>query len=674
MPDQPIIQQSLSFQANGAPFNDQFNDIYFDLETGCQQSNEVFIQANNIYQRLLQLPATFTIAETGFGTGLNFLLTLQAYQKAIKDITAKKNRDILPKLTFISVEKYPLSASQLLSSLSLIPSLAPFYQLLLDKYPTNFDQPFTAYFFDGLVELKVIFSDAQQGLSQLPTNKQGLVDAWFLDGFSPAKNPDMWTKSLFEQVARLSKPQATLATFTVAGFVKRYLQHVGFRVCKKPLSGKKEQLMFAQFQQNPYSFQPITRGYQLRPFITKPQHVSIIGGGIASACAAYALTKQGIKVTLYCQESKVAQGASSNAIGALYPLLHQQKDDISEFYQQAFWHAKALYQQLLEDGYYFSHDWCGLLEVAYKESLHTRQNILVRNKVWPQALIHQVSQQQASNIAKIPLNNGGLFMPNSGWIAPQELVQQLFNAANDTNRLRIKPSTKVESLSQLSDKTWKMHTNNGDISAEILIICGGAESIKLNIISSLPLTSTRGQVTVMQSHKNIAPLATVICHKGYLTPANSMNQHCIGATFDKNSFDTNIRKEDDLFNLSLLEKCLPEVPKWSSSDIFSAKARLRCMTPDHIPMVGAMPDINKFKTTYPHLAKDKNWKYTTPAPILENLYLITGLGARGLCTAPLLADILLADLSGTPYPVDNKLLFNLNPNRFIIRDIIRRKV
>ena len=199
-------------------------------------------------------------------------------------------------------------------------------------------------------------------------------------------------------------------------------------------------------------------GYKLRPKIIKPQHVSIIGGGIASACAAYALTKQGIKVTLYCKDNALAQGASSNAIAALYPLLHQQADDISLFYQEAFWRAKSLYTEISQQGFDFPHSWCGLLELAYKESLVKRQKKFNELATWPTDLIHKVDAKQASQIANITLGNGGLFMPNAGWIAPQELVKQVINAAKATGRLTIKTDVLVNTIEQIQpieNKTQK---------------------------------------------------------------------------------------------------------------------------------------------------------------------------------------------------------------------------
>lgn len=663
-----IDQTSLSFQENGAPYSDQFDDIYFDTESGCQQSEEIFLTTNNIYQRLLSATPTLTIAETGFGTGLNFLLTLVKFQQAIKHRESANNTQTMS-IRFISVEKYPLTLAQLTKSLAILPELKEISSLLLAQYPEKTTQKHYQFsFFQEQVILDLYIGDAADSLAQLPCSKKGLINAWYLDGFSPAKNPDMWSEALFEQIARLSKEQATLSTFTVAGFVKRHLINSGFRTEKRPSKGKKKEVLFAVYQQSTRDI----KGYQIRPTIIKPQHVSIIGGGVASACAAYALTQKGIKVTLYCQDEAIAQGASSNAIGALYPLLHQQRDDISDFYQQAFWHAKKTYQSLIEQGFHFEHQWCGLLELSYKEALQKRQQQFEQLNTWPAKLIHGVTSEQASTLANIPLMSGGLFMPEAGWISPPDLVKQLFNASLATNKLKIKNNVKVASLKQLDNNKWQLLTNKGEFDASVVVVCGGADVINLNYIKELPLTPVRGQVTNMAASTLTNKLATVVCHKGYLTPANK-GVHCIGATFEKETFATDVRSKDNDYNLAMLNKCIPEFDAWSENDVIGAKARLRCTTPDHMPVVGAMPDVTAHKALYPHLAKDKNWRYQEAAPVVDNLYLMTGLGARGLCTAPLLADILAADLCNTPYPVDNKLLFNLSANRFVIRDISRRK-
>lgn len=671
-----IQKSSLIFQDNGTPFSQHFNETYFDSESGYEQSQTAFIDANNIFERLKNNDKPFTIAETGFGIGLNFLLTLRVYQKLLNTPLDQSND--LEALTsnkfhFISVEKFPLTKLQLSKSVALFPDLHPFYLPLLDQYPESIelsvDEKFEFSFFNGNVTFTLYIGDATDTYSRLATPKEGLIDVWYLDGFSPSKNPEMWSPELFEQVARLAKEQSTLSTSTHVDFVRNKLTDVGFRFEKKDMSELAKNTLKATYQKS----KTIGRGYQHRPKINKPQDVAIIGGGIASACVSYYLTSQGINVTLYCKDEALAQGASSNAIAALFPLLHQQKDDISEFYETAFWRAKKLYNDLLDQGFSFSHKWCGLLDVSYKESLKNRQTLFEKIGAWPNELIHSVNAEQANQLSNIDINHGGLFMPKAGWIAPKELVLALFEAAKSTHKLRIKKNIKIESIQQNEDQSWQLNSAKEQFNENVLVVCSGADSIKINTINELPLTSVRGQITSMASDNNVGKLSTVICHKGYLTPAHK-NIHCIGATFDKNSFDIVANPQDDEYNINMLNQCLPNLTKWTLDDKVTAKARLRCMTPDHLPLVGAMPNINAHTEVYAHLRKDKNWKFYEQTPVINNLYVLTGLGARGLCSAPLTAEILTAELCGTPYPVDSKMLFNLSPNRFVIRDLIKRKI
>ena len=685
---------------NSANFCHTFNDFYFDNTLGYLKNDFTFIQKNQIKQRLQATDKIFTIAETGFGTGFNFLLTLQAYQEAQQVSSA-----LLAPLHYISVEKYPLSKEQLIESLSIVPQLQSLALTLINCYPDNSSELYKnslhASFFNDQVHLTVLFSDVEQALSTLDSKKKGVVDAWYLDGFDAIKNSDMWHKGVFTQIERLSKDQATLTSFTTDNVVKKHLKEIGFRLEAKCAenghndipqnSNSNNNNLFAVMQSSPIT----TKGYHLKPRIEKPKHVSIIGGGIASACTAYALTKQGVNVTLYCKDYSLAQGGSSNAIAALFPLLHQQEDDMSVFYQQAFWRAKALYSEIEQQGFSFPHQWCGLLEVSYKDSLIKRQQAFDKIKAWPKELIHSVTAKHASNLASISLPYGGLFMPHAGWVSPQDLVKQIFNAAKATNRLTIITNTHITKIRQVANTvtdeitseypqaaavekntSWCLSSNQGELNANVLVICAGADAIEIEQLKSLPLTATRGQVTSMNSIKKITKLSTVICHKGYLTPEHQ-GIHCIGATFQKNETSLETNKVDDLYNLTTLAKCLPELSaevNWQEKDIVSSKARLRGMSQDHLPLVGAVPNIAQHLEAYPHLAKDKNWKYSKAAPCIDNLYVLLGLGARGFCSAPLAADILTAELCDTPYPMDNKMLFNLSPNRFIVRDIIKRKI
>jgi len=649
------------FQDDGSPYSEEFDDIYFDTESGFLQSEQVFVNGNNIAQRIISTKDEFTIAETGFGTGLNFLLTMAVF----RELSA---RHTLPKLHFITTEKYPLSKAQLAQSLSSLSSLSEETDALISSYPDVLTENTTMQFLEGAVKLTILVGDATAGFEQLSVPRSGLVDAWYLDGFSPAKNPDMWQPKLFEQMARLSKQQATVSTFTVAGIVRRGLISAGFRVQKQGYGGKKKEILVGNFQQSG----KFGQGYKIRPLNNKPQHVTIIGGGIASACAAYFLVQRDIKVTILSRHKSLAQGASSNKIGAIYPLLHQVKDDISLFHQEAFDFAVDFYHSLSTQGLDFSHDWTGLLELAHSEALKKRQQQFA-DSGWPDSLVHSVDHSQASKLANITLADGGLFMPRAGWIAPAELVTALLKACEKTKLLKVKFNVHVDDICQQDNGKWLLSTNKGQLKASTLVLAGGAEMIPLNYFNQLPFTPVRGQVSEMQTNDTMAKLSTVICHKGYVTPAHN-ELHCIGATFDKHTTSIAANKADDEYNLEILNKTMPDVANWTIDDVVNSNARIRCMTPDHLPVVGQMPDIAQHLKNYAHLAKDKNWRYQQASPCVNNLFVLSGLGARGLCSAPLLANILVSDICGTPYPVDTHMAFNVSANRFVIRDIIKRKV
>ncbi|WP_448547951.1 bifunctional tRNA (5-methylaminomethyl-2-thiouridine)(34)-methyltransferase MnmD/FAD-dependent 5-carboxymethylaminomethyl-2-thiouridine(34) oxidoreductase MnmC [Thalassotalea fusca] len=649
------------FQDDGSPYSEEFDDIYFDTESGFLQSEQVFVNGNNISQRLINAKDEFTIAETGFGTGLNFLLTLAVFHEL-------STQHALPKLHFVSTEKYPLSKVQLKQSLSSLSSLTEETESLLSNYPDALTENTTMQFLNGAVRLTILVGDATAGFEQLPVPRSGLVDAWYLDGFSPAKNPDMWQPKLFEQMARLSKQLATVSTFTVAGIVRRGLVSAGFRVQKQGYGGKKKEILIGKFQQSG----KFGQGYKVRPLYNKPQHVTIIGGGIASACAAYFLVQQDIKVTILSRHKALAQGASSNKIGAIYPLLHQVKDGISLFHHQAFEFALDFYHSLIAQGLEFSHGWTGLLELAHSAALKSRQQQFTDTD-WPSSLVYPVDHSQASELANMPLADGGLYMPRAGWIAPAELVTAILKACEKTRLLKLKFNVNVDEIFQQENGKWLLSTNKGQLKASTLVLAGGAEMLPLNYFNQLPFSPVRGQVSEMQTNANMAKLKTVICHKGYITPAHNQ-LHCIGATFNKNTTDITSNKADDEYNLEILNKTMPGITDWTLNDVVNSNARIRCMTPDHLPVVGPMPNIAEHLKEYAHLAKDKNWRYQQISPSVANLFVLSGLGARGLCSAPLLANILISDICGTPYPIDNHMLFNVSANRFVIRDIIKRKV
>lgn len=203
-----------------------FDDIYFSIDDGYEESKYVFLDGNNLPKRFSDCPQ-FTICETGFGTGLNFLIAWQAFIK-------NSERG---KLHFISFEKYPLTKHNIETALSGFFE-SDFLKTYLDHYPAD-PKGLFHYDFNDQIKLSIYFSDVNDVIGNVNED----VDAWFLDGFAPAKNPDMWSDILFENMSRLSKGGTTIATFTAAGVVKRGLSSHGFSISKVRGYGRKRDMI-----------------------------------------------------------------------------------------------------------------------------------------------------------------------------------------------------------------------------------------------------------------------------------------------------------------------------------------------------------------------------------------------------------------------------------------------
>lgn len=215
------------------PFSAEYQDIYFSTDNGLEETEYVFLQGNDLSNRWQhQDTKNFTIAETGFGTGLNFLCAAKLWLETAPS-------DAI--LHFISVEKHPLTLQDIASALQLWPDLAELSAPLLAQYMMLIDAQ-SILLYEGRVQLTLLIGDATEQFSQITQQ----ADAWFLDGFSPAKNPEMWKPALFEQMARHSNTAATFATFTSAGIVRRGLIAAGFTVNKRAGFGKKREMIYGK--------------------------------------------------------------------------------------------------------------------------------------------------------------------------------------------------------------------------------------------------------------------------------------------------------------------------------------------------------------------------------------------------------------------------------------------
>lgn len=693
------VPASLSWNSDGLPRSDTFDDYYFSRQGGLDETRYIYLQHNFLRERWQQLAPRqdFVIGETGFGTGLSFLCCWQLWQQ-----TAPADA----RLHFVSVEKHPLRPQDLRRALALWPELQAESDALLQHYPEVMHTGFHRLSFaDDRIQLTLIIDDASRGLEQLlqsphPAHRvpQRGIDAWFLDGFMPAKNPDMWRPELFALVQQLSAPNATLATFTSAGMVRRGLAEHGFTVYSGRGYGTKPKMVYGllsrphmpaavgSFPSNGFnSPYPVPWNVCGRNHMTA-RHAVIVGGGIAGCHTANALARRGWTVTLLEQHAQLAQEGSGNPQGVLYAKLSHRAETLSDFNLQALQFAQRAYQpywqQQAAEQRARAGQQCGVLQLL--DAASTAQ---LQQRYGQQGLFTVVDAVEASALSGVNVAGGGLFFPNAGWINPVMLCQQLIAHPN----IEVVLNCRVDELEFDDDgQQWQLRGGMLDpqTGAEqrpftkqtpcvVLTTASHARKLALKngepLTAELPLKPIRGQVSYVNASPASEALKTVICGEGYLPPAVD-GRHCLGATFDPHHLDLALTERDHLRNLHTMTAQVPSLADtFVSVHIRGGRAALRCTTPDYLPLVGPLPKYRALLEDYALLRKNARANIPDAPRYWQGLYLNLGHGSRGLTYTPICAELLAAQMHNEPTPVGHALHTALHPGRFWIRDLIRKK-
>ncbi|WP_368541732.1 bifunctional tRNA (5-methylaminomethyl-2-thiouridine)(34)-methyltransferase MnmD/FAD-dependent 5-carboxymethylaminomethyl-2-thiouridine(34) oxidoreductase MnmC [Enterobacter soli] len=663
MKQNAIQPANLEFNAEGTPVSRDFDDVYFSNDNGLEETRYVFLDGNHLSARFPVHPRSlFVVGESGFGTGLNFLTLWQAFdafRAAHPDAT-------LQRLHFISFEKFPLTAHDLKQAHRHWPELAPWAEQLQAQWPPAIGGCHRLLLDGGRVTLDLWLGDINELTDRLDDSMRQKVDAWFLDGFAPAKNPDMWSQHLFTAMARLARPGATLATFTSAGFVRRGLQEAGFTMQKTKGFGRKRDMLVGTMEQTPEN--PALAPWFARP-ASRSREVAIVGGGIASALLSLALLHRGWQVTLYCADAAPATGASGNRQGALYPLLSAHDPALSQFFPAAFTFARRLYDILPVT---FDHDWCGVTQLGWDEK--SQQKIAQMLSLGlPQEIARAVDARQVAETAGIESGCDGIQYPLGGWLCPAELTSAAIALAQSRG-LTVHYSRSVASLAH--ETRWTIaFSNGGQAQHDCVVLANGHHISQFAQTEKLPVYPVSGQVSHIPTAPQLGNLRQVLCYDGYLTPQNPSNgHHCIGASYRRGETDVQYREDDQQQNRQRLIDCFPQADWAKEVDVSAGEARcgVRCATRDHLPMAGSVPDYEATLAAYQDLADNKESAVT--APVYPDLYMLGGLGSRGLCSAPLLAEVLAAQMSDEPIPLDSTTLAGLNPNRLWVRKLLKGKM
>lgn len=579
----------------GAPRSAQFDDIYFSAENGLAETEYVFLRGNNLPEAW-KGKKHFTIGETGFGTGLNFLTAWNLFEK-----TAQSGQ----MLDFISFEKYPLNTDEIREALT--PWQDQFnnkIDLMLRDYPMRI-AGFHRMKITSQITLTLIFDDINDAFPTL----DACVDCWFLDGFTPAKNPDMWSNTVFENMARVSASNASYATFTAAGSVRRGLAISGFSVEKQIGFGHKRDMIAGHYQgEGKTQTAPHKQG----------SRIAIIGGGLAGTACAYTLKEYGFDPVIYEASGSLARGASGNKVGFYNPRFTAQRDAISNFFVPAF---NQFYQTVKHGGDDISFKACGALHLINAPEKQKRFDKLMQNWRWHDDHITLLSSKKASDIAGIDLNMDALYLPQSGSVSPHSLCH--YYAQN----IDVHLNNKIDRLNQ--------------IEADVIILCNGFAVSSLIETPWLDLETVRGQVTEVESTALSENLKCNIHHGGYLS-APYDGKHMIGATFQRWLDHDDLIDGDHTQNIEQLKGAISALSH-ETFNVIDGKAGLRTATKDRFPLVGSIPNMN-------------------------NIYASLAFGSHGLVgsimAAHHLADLLRQGCSSC-LPTDTQ--YALNAQRFIDR-------
>ncbi|CAH0134532.1 bifunctional tRNA (5-methylaminomethyl-2-thiouridine)(34)-methyltransferase MnmD/FAD-dependent 5-carboxymethylaminomethyl-2-thiouridine(34) oxidoreductase MnmC [Pseudomonas mediterranea] len=660
----PAIQHhaQLDWDDQGLPRSRVFDDVYFSDQSGLEETRYVFLEQNNLAERFAALPdhGRLVIGETGFGTGLNFLCAWQLFEQCAPAGA---------RLHFVSVEKYPLSPQDLRRALALWPSLKLQADQLLGQYIAIHQGFQRLTLAGGRVTLTLMIGDALEQLPQL----DGHIDAWFLDGFAPAKNPDMWTAELFAELARLAAPGATLSTFTSTGWVRRLLNAAGFKMKRTPGIGHKWEILRGVFLGWPESQEqaaPVpAKPWYARPApLTGERRALVIGGGLAGCASAASLAARGWQVTLLERHAGLAEEASGNPQGVLYLKLSAHGTALSQMILSGFGYTRRLLEHLQKG---MDWDGCGVLQLAFNHKEAERQAQLAA--AFPPDLLRTLEQPEAEALSGIGLACGGLFYPEGGWVHPPALCR--WQASDPL--VEVLPHHEVLDLRRV-DGQWQAWDGERCLaSAPVAILASAAEIKRFEAAAELPLKRIRGQITRLSQTDRSQVLRTVVCAEGYVAPPR-MGEHTLGASFDFKSADLTPTAAEHAGNLQMLEEIsLDLVDRLDAGNLvpeqLEGRAAFRCTSPDYLPIVGPVADNRAFTEAYQALSKDARQVPDTPCPWLDGLYVNSGHGSRGLITAPLSGELIAAWLDNEPLPLPRSVAEACHPNRFALRTLIRGK-
>ena len=600
------------------PVSKQFGDVYFSKDNGLLETRHVFLNGNDLPERLsnLQPFEYFSVGETGFGTGLNILALWQLWQQVRPNNHSH--------LHAISVEKFPLSKTDLIRALNVWPELKPIADQLIAQYPHPIAGCHRLSFPEERFSLDLWLGDAHDVFPSMA--KTSSVNAWFLDGFAPACNPDIWEEQVLNHIVRLSGIGTTFSSFSVAGVLKRGLTQHGISISRpRGYKHKREMLKAIWLPAEPENTSNAVNTKSVlnqnrpdqvpQPF--KQRQIAIIGAGIAGLTSAWAFAERGHQVTLYDQSEPLA-GGSGNPLALLNPKLCPIEQSHEHLMTLAWQHALQHYPKFQAFRPIQVH------QLALKKA----EDLLDLEQQYPAGLMTAETAADSALITEYPSLN----LTEAGAVSPHQLKDQIlahpliqFVQANIT---QIHPehnelfNEQAQSLGQFDH----------------VIVCCARHTAAF--FEHYPvLKPIRGQVSWVENTAQPLALNQAYSYGGYCMQLDAQ-QFILGASFHPNRDDSDVLLEDHVHNYELIHSVFPHYAQ-SLPDVrtWQGRASVRAQSLDYFPVLGKMSEQTE-------------------------IYSFAGLGSKGFLFAPLCSEILAAQILKEACPVPESLLQKLSPTRF----------
>ncbi|MCO1368969.1 bifunctional tRNA (5-methylaminomethyl-2-thiouridine)(34)-methyltransferase MnmD/FAD-dependent 5-carboxymethylaminomethyl-2-thiouridine(34) oxidoreductase MnmC [Burkholderia multivorans] len=653
MPDR-LVPATLAFRDDGTLVSPAYGDIYHSAAGAIAQANHVFVAGNGLPARWQQR-RTFTIVETGFGTGCNFLATWAAW----RDDPARCER-----LHFVSVEKHPFSREDLRRAAAHIvanTTISANVDELADAWPPLVPGLHRLEFDAGRVVLTLVFGDA---LERLPT-LVARADAFYLDGFAPSKNADLWSIDVFRALARMADERATFATYSSSGVVKRALDEAGFAYHKVDGFAGKRAMLVGEYA-------PRWRMRRHEPPRAWPNAATrralVIGAGIAGCAVVERLAARGWNVTLIERHERIASEASGNPAGVFHPLMTRDDNVASRLTRAGFLYAVARWRALEKGGHAFARSTRGMVHLAESADDFARMRDACDALGAPSDYAKLLDTDAARAYLDLPVAHGGLLFPHGGAVWPAALADAQCAAAGD--RVQRLTRTEVARLERNGDEWHALDAHGRTLAqAPVVVLANAGDAVRLAGLRHVALQPVRGQLTLLPAG-SASPLPCPAIGDGYAVPLDD-GTLLIGATFEPDDVDPAIRVAGHAENLErvrrLLAGLIDDVP---ALDTLRGRVAFRWVAGDRLPLIGPLADEAQAVANARALSGAK----ARDLPRMPGLYGAFGYGSRGLVWAALGAELIASQLDGEPWPIERELAEAVDPARFLIRALRARQV